>query len=496
MAAPPEGSGSARRVPGDALWDSLRSRLAAARQGPPLRRWSEGADGEAALPPLSPEDEEYWSSDLAARAADRIAVLYPIDGPLDAAVLERSLVEVVRRAAVLRTVYLRQDGRIRPVLLAETAVRLPVVDCRALPDARREVCARRLAAAEVRRGLPQDGGPLAAFMLVRLAAARSLLLAAFHHWAFDGWSLGVFSREVSALYESFAAGRPSPLPEPPLQFADFVRWQLAWLSGPEAERQNAWWRQALGGAPLAADGAGTRPALPLPAVQLLRPVPAALAERLRALAAGADATPFMIFLAALAALLHAGSGRTDLCLGTVAAGRTRSELQGLIGCFVNNLVLRVSLAGDPPFGELLLRVRTAAHGAFAHADVPLGPLLRTVAGRTDDFWPVPATLLYQNLPPAPLRLNGREAFPIETQSSVTCVPLMIYLVPTTSGLQAQWQGRRDLFDAFRLANLAAAYEELLRAVAAAPGRRLSTLPAPCEAAVSFGRRSRLARGSE
>ncbi len=203
-----------------------------------------------------------------------------------------------------------------------------------------------------------------------------------HHIASDGWSMGILVREVTALYAAFAAGRPSPLPELPVQYADFAVWQRSWLHGEVLESEIAFWRRQLAGLPPLLELPTDRPR---PAVQSFRgaarPVrlPAGLTRQVEALGRREGATLFMVLLAGFQALLARYSGQDDLAVGTPVAGRNRVEIEGLIGFFVNTLVLRGDLAGDPSFRELLGRVRETALAAYAHQDVPFEKLVEELA---------------------------------------------------------------------------------------------------------------------
>jgi hypothetical protein len=457
-----------------ALWEAVRSALGSAHQGPPL---GPARPRRTACP--SPVQEYYWRPDRPERGGEiHVATVFRIPAAVDAALLERCLIEIARRHQVLRTVFRWQRGRPYADLLPETAVWLAVVDLCALPQAVREAGAERLIAAEARQVFPLGDGPLAAFKLLCLADERSVLLATFHHSAFDGWSLSVFTRELSLLYEAFAAGRPSPLAEPPLQYADYSRWRVEWRKSPAAREQLAWWRKELKGCGPAFRRKSQPSEVTLgPAAQAFRALPKDLEAAVRDLAGSEGGTAHMAFLAGFLALLHRFTGREDLCLGSVVAGRNRRELVGLIGCFLNTVVVRASLCGDPPFRDLLRRVRTSALGAFAHPDMPFGDVLAELSGSGEPIdWPLHVMFLFQSFPAAKLRLVGCEITPTETPTHVTDFPCLVMLIESESGLVGQWQGHRDFFDERGLAALAEAYEEVLRAATAAPDRRLSTLP--------------------
>jgi hypothetical protein len=466
-------SGPREERRGEALWGAVRSLLQSARLDPPLSR----SPGAAA--PLSPQQSLYWCPERPEENGDyMIPIVYRIPARVEPARMARCLAEVVRRHEVLRTVFRQEEGHARAIVLPEETVPLPVVDCRALPDPLRQDGAERLVRDETLQVFRLDQGPLATFKLLCLEEESWILLATFHHSVFDGWSLSVFSRELSRLYEALAAGtagRPSPLPEPVLQYSDFARWKETWLAGPEAERQRGYWRETLSGLP----HRGVQHTLPCgEAVLCFQTIPEDLTGRLRELARSGGATLFTVMLAGFQALLYTCSGEEDLCLISIAAARTRKELCDLIGCFIHRLPVRTSLAGDPTLHELLERARDSALGAFAHPDVPFNTLLKDLAAQGEKQGvPREIQFLFQNFPAAPLRIGGREILPEETTFEGTEMPLILTVNEAGDGLTGEWQGHGTAFDACRLALLAESYEDVLWTLVTDPETRLSGLPA-------------------
>jgi len=369
-------------LPLRALFESQTVRALAERiQG--LARAGGGAEPPAVVPvpregalPLSFAQERLWLVDQLdpGSSAYNVAAGLRMRGALDAAALARALGEVVRRHEVLRTTYRTGlDGRPLQVIGPPHAVSLPVVDLSGVDAEAREPLARRLAREEARRPFSLSAGPLVRCTLVRLSAEEAVALFTLHHIASDEWSAGIVVHEVSAAYGAFLRGEPSPLGDPPaVQYADYAAWQRAWPRE-MVEAQLGWWRERLAGAP---------PALALP---FDRPRPARVPDwgKLRTLALPPDrvravkalcraegATLFMATTTAFAALLRHLSGEDDLWIGANAANRGHVETEGLIGCFVNQVVLRVDASGDPPLRALLRRVREATLGAYAHEEVP------------------------------------------------------------------------------------------------------------------------------
>src|SRR5690606_22415481 len=228
-------------------------------------------------------------------------------------------------------------------------------------------------------------GPLLRSTLLRMADAEYILLLTMHHIVSDGWSMGVLFRELIALYEAFAKGRPSPLSDLPIQYVDFAVWQREWLVGPTLEKQLEYWRARLESLPVLRLPTDR----PRPSAATFRgayhewQVPAELTRRIGALAGAHRCTPFMVLLAAFKVLLSRYTGQEDIVVGAPIANRNRAEIEPLIGFFVNNLVLRTDLSGDPTFEEVLARVRDVTLGAYAHQDLPFEKLVEELQPERD-----------------------------------------------------------------------------------------------------------------
>ena len=311
--------------------------------------------------PLSFAQQRLWFLDQFQPGSPvyNIPAALRITAPLNAFALEQSLNEIVRRHEALRTTFAAVDGRPVQVIAPALRVPLPVTDLRGLPQTERETEATRLATQEAQHPFDLARGPLVRATLLRLGAGDHVLLLTMHHIVSDGWSMGVFFRELAVLYEAYATGKPSPLPELPVQYADFAQWQRQWLQGEVLAAHLTYWKQHLAGAPEVLELPTDRPR---PAVQSFRgatypfTLPPALSTALKTLSQREGVTLFMTLLAAFKTLLHRYTGQGDLVVGAPIANRTRAEIEGLIGFFVNTLVLRTDLSGNPRFGELLGRV--------------------------------------------------------------------------------------------------------------------------------------------
>jgi amino acid adenylation domain-containing protein/FkbM family methyltransferase len=347
-------------------------------EGPPLV--SVPRDGPL---PLSSAQLALWFLDqlLPGTASYSIPIALRLRGPLDGAALERSLAEVVRRHEALRTVFPMSDGEPEQQIMPPDWFRVTRSYLSELPEKERAAEVRRRIAEEAARPFDLDRGPLFRTTLLHLAAEDHLLLVTMHHIVSDGWSLDIFARELAALYEAFAAGKPSPLSPLPLQYADYAAWQRQWLQGKAFGEQADYWKGQLGGAPPKLEVPADHPR---PAVQTRRgarhffELPAELVTAAEALSRQEGATLFMTMLTAFKALLYAYTSQEDLVVGSPFANRMRSETEGLIGAFVNTVVLRTRLSGPSTFRQLLRRVREVVLAASAHQELPFEKLVEVL----------------------------------------------------------------------------------------------------------------------
>ncbi|MEO6193015.1 MAG: amino acid adenylation domain-containing protein [Thermoanaerobaculia bacterium] len=432
--------------------------------------------------PLSFAQQRLWLLDRLepGAAVYNLPLAYRVDGPLEVACLRRALTEVMRRHEVLRTTFaaVEESGEPRLVVAPPGAFPLPRVDLSGLSAPARAAEADRLTDEEAGRSFDLATGPLFRAFLLATGAAGHRLLITMHHIASDGWSVDVLLGEISALYRAFAAGLPAPLPELPIQYADFAAWQRRWLAGPVLEAQLAYWRRRLAGAPEALDLPTDRPR---PAVETSRgahfsiPLPPALAAGVRALSRSQGATLFMTLLAGFATQLHRYTGEVDLLLGSPVANRNRSEIEGLLGFFVNTLVIRADLAGDPGFDTLVARLRETALAAYAHQDLPFERLVEDLQPQRSlarsPLFQVSFVLgvegavreIAPGLPLSPL--------PVENRTSKYDLTLAVELQGEAP--VATFEYRTDLLDPTTVARWAGHFAHLLDSVVASPGVPLS-----------------------
>jgi amino acid adenylation domain-containing protein/non-ribosomal peptide synthase protein (TIGR01720 family) len=467
-------------------------------------------------PPLSFAQESLWIFEQLSpgTAAYNLPVAMRLGGVPRIAALAAGLAAIVRRHEALRTTFAERAALglpgtgavqvIAPPAPAETAgsaSMLPVIDLAALPSERREPAARSLAAAAAATPFELTRGPLLRTRLLRLAAADHVLLVTAHHIVCDAWSIGVMAAELTTLYGAYSGSLPSSSPaspaspasptspEPPalpvlpalaVQYADFALWQRRWLQGPALALQLDWWRSRLLGAPAMLELPTDRPRMAGGSHRggrIAWELAPALSAALTSLARRQGATPFMLLLAALQALLARHTGQDDLVVGLSIAHRQRAELEPLIGFFVNLLALRADLRADPPFQEMLAQARETALDALAHQDLPFERLvaeLRPERGAAHPLFQVLCTL--QNAPLTP-RLTGLELAPFETASRAAHFDWTLSLGTGGDGIIGGYlEYDAALFDTATARRAVAHFATLLAAAAEAPSSRLSELP--------------------
>ncbi|HYR07263.1 MAG TPA: condensation domain-containing protein, partial [Longimicrobium sp.] len=432
--------------------------------------------------PLSFAQERLWFLDRLEPGSTvyNVPVAWRLGGALDEAALERALGEIVRRHEALRTTFGEVDGSPVQVVAPFDGFALPVADLSGLSEADREAAVRRLAGEEARRAFDLSAGPLFRASLLRLGAEEHVLLLSMHHVVSDGWSMEVLLRELSALYDAYREGRESPLPELPVQYADYAVWQREQLAGEVLDRQLSYWRERLAGAPELLELPTDRPR---PPVQTYRgaSVPVELSlellERLQVLGRSEGATLYMTLLGAFQVLLGRYAGSEDVMVGSPIAGRTRGEVEGLIGFFVNTLVLRTDLSGDPSFREVLRRVREVTLGGYAHQEVPFEKLVAELQPeRSLSHSPLfQVAFALQNAEgrgdaPAGLKVSG-----VGAELEVAKFDLSLTLAATPRGLRGGLNYSTDLFERSTVDRILGHLARVLEQVAADADVRLSQL---------------------
>ncbi|MCA1612827.1 MAG: condensation domain-containing protein [Acidobacteria bacterium] len=404
-----------------------------------------------------------------------------LEGRLSVETLERTLSEIVRRHEVLRTTFRVVDGRAEQVVRDAWSWDLLVADLSGWPQRLREAEARNRSLEEARRPFDLSQGIAMRATLLRLDETDHVVLLTLHHIVADGWSMGVLVREVAELYRAYGSGREPSLPELPIQYADFTLWERQLLQADALGPQLAYWKRQLGG-PLPAlelSSDGSRPAAPTGGgASLLFTLPSALMEALAALCREQKATLFMLLLAAYAALLYRYTGQEDILIGTPTANRKRAETEPLIGCFINTLVMRINLSGNPGFRELLGRVRETALAAFEHDGVPFERLveeLRPERGqsrqRIFQVW-----FVLQNAPMQALELPGLTLSDFGLLRETSQFDLALSMTEIDGQLTAALNYSTDKFDADTVAQMAEHFTVLLAEASADPEWPLLEIP--------------------
>ena len=444
----------------------------------PIRPVPRGPDS-----PLSFGQERAWFFDQLAPgnpAYNRPTALR-LTGSLDHAALGRALTEIVRRHEVLRATFPSVDGMPVQRRGPDRAVTLPVVDLTHVPPADRDAAARRAAAAVTRRPFNLAREPVMRAALLRLGERDHVLLVVIHHVAVDGWSASLLVREVTALYQAYEGGRPSPLPELPLQYADATLWQRRSLPDDALERRVRYWTERLAGAPptLAVPTDRPRPARPtFRGGRETADLPEALALALRGLCREEGVTLFMTLYAAFAVVLHRYTGQDDLVVGVPVAARAHVETEGLIGCFVNAIALRTDLSGAPTFRTLLTRVRDAAREAYAHQDVPFAKVVEALRpGRDTSYMPVVQVVFnLEHFPDPPSHAGRLAVAEFDFDAGAAPMELLVEVIERGGRLSCVVTYATDLFDGGTIQRLLGHYVNVLEGVAADPERPIVRVP--------------------
>ena len=402
-----------------------------------------------------------------------------IQRSLDPLVIQQAVDELVQRHESLRTTFHEVDGE--PVQTVASAVTVPlaVLDLRrACGPALQEALA--IAEAEARAPFDLERGPLLRLSQLQIDERDFVLLVTMHHIVSDGWSLDIFFRELSELYDAFSRGDPSPLPPLPVQYADYAVWQHEWLRGPTLDAHLAYWRAELADAPLLQLVTDR----PRPAVstfrgrRALRHFDAELTTRIEALGREEGATPFMTLLAAFALLLARYADQDEVVIGTLTAGRDRSEIEGVVGFFVNTVPLRLRLGDRPTFREALRRVRNTALDAYAHADCPFEKVIEELRPERDVSRNPLVQVMFQmfNPPGAQLATPDAGAQILDVSKGTSKFDLSCDLWNDAEGLSCRMEYSSDLFDERTIDRLLRHYERLLRAAVASPDMPAHLLP--------------------
>ncbi|MDF5736629.1 MULTISPECIES: amino acid adenylation domain-containing protein [unclassified Nostoc] len=402
---------------------------------------------------------------------------FRINGALSIAALEQSINEIIHRHEALRTIFPTVDGFAVQQIIPTLTINIPVVDLQGLKEA--EI--QQIVTEEARQPFDLGKDPLLRVTLLRLGLETHLLILTIHHIIIDGWSMGIFIKELSALYQAFTTGSPNPLPELTIQYADFALWQRKWLTEELQQRQLNYWKQQLADAPplleLSTD-------YPRPSVQTFSgaikefQLNSNLTAQLKTLSQQSGTTLFMTLLAAFAILLHRYSSQDDICIGSPFSNRNRTEIESLIGFFVNNLVLRTQIKENPSFSKFLTQVQSVVLDAHTHQEVPFEQVVEALQPeRSLGYNPLfQVMFVLENFSLDTLELPGITLTPELVERGTAQFDLSLSIWATQKGLMGSWEYNSDLFKADTIARMTLHFQTLLEAIVAAPDQRVGELP--------------------
>ncbi len=432
--------------------------------------------------PLSFGQQRLWFLDQLEpnSAFYNVPRLLRIRGPLHLEVMRRCLEAFGQRHESARTIFPVVDGRPVQRILPALELAVPLVNLSHLRGPAREQEMLKLPTEESKRPFDLARGPLFRACLFRLADDDNLLLITTHHIITDEWTAGILYKELAILYDSFIHGKPSPLPELAIQFADYAVWQREWMQGEVLENQLCYWRKQLDGAPEMLDLPTDQPR---PTAESFRGAivsqifPPDLRDAITELSRRQNCTTFMVRLAAFALLLRNYTRQEDLVIGTVVSNRDRIETEQVAGFFLNSLPLRVTLTGDPSFTELLRRVRQVALDAYAHRDVPFEKLVaERRPGRAVGHNPLFQVLFTPRVSERPsFEVAGLTMQPLDVPIGTSKFDLAVFVGEARDGLTVMVEYNTDLFEAETIQRMLGHYRTLLRELVAFPQRPISQI---------------------
>ncbi|MEM9566772.1 MAG: amino acid adenylation domain-containing protein [Cyanobacteria bacterium P01_E01_bin.34] len=410
-----------------------------------------------------------------------------MSGPLDVDALRCSFAEIVRRHEILRTTFVSDRGQPRQVIHESMPITVPLIDLQGLPASDRQAESERLTDIEIRLPYDLEGGPLFRATVLRTGAEDHILLLSIHHTVADGWSRGVLLRELAELYAAFVEGKPSSLPELQIQYADFAIWQRNWLQEEQQTAQLQFWQRQLDGLselnlPKDRQRVGQQT---YRGAKLLRVLPQSLLGSVKQLSQAEGTTLFMTLLSVFKVLLHRYTGQTDIAVGSPTANRNWKEIEPLIGFFVNALVLRTDLSGDPTFRDVLHAVQTVTLDAFSHRDIPFENLVESLQpDRSLSYNPLfqvafqfqDASYEAQNSLLPSLNFPNLSLERLEIDQGTSIFDLTVNMGEIAEGLGVLIEYSTDLFDRWRIEQMLEHFQELLRGAISAPDSPISQLP--------------------
>lgn len=433
---------------------------------------------------LSFDQERIWIVDQLepGNPAYNIFSVSYLSGKLDTSLMERAFNEVVKRHEVLRTIFTAIDGEPRQVILPSVFIPIELTDLRAMPADERELEVPKLLNEATSRPFDLARGPLARFGLLQVEDDKYVLHYTVHHTVIDRWSADILEKEMTEIYLAFADGKPSPLPELPIQYADFAEWQREWLQGEALEEQVAYWRKRFEGVPQVLELPTDRPRPVLQTFHGARRtliLPRHLLDGLKALSRQEHATMFMTCLAIFKTLLYRYTGQEDISVGVALANRNRPETLGLIGYFLNMLVMTTNFSGNPTFRELLDREKTNATTDFAHGEFPFGRLIQELKPKVDPSRNPLFQVAYIYLDfvmPDDAQEAGFTGEAVLWDNGHARFDMTLALTDMTDSLEVTIEFNTDLFDADTIERTLGHFRCLVEAIIADPDTLVASLP--------------------
>ncbi|BAZ14314.1 amino acid adenylation domain-containing protein [Calothrix sp. NIES-4071] len=432
--------------------------------------------------PLSFSQQRLWFlNQLEPLSPFNISIAVRLDGTLNLQALQQTLNAIVARHEALRTNFVSVDENPIQVIAEIQTVKITLIDLSELCNTDPEAEIEQILKKETQYPFNFSSDLMLRSTLLRLSEEEHILLLVMHHVASDGWSVGILYKELAGFYEAFLTGNPSPFPELPIQYADFAHWQRQWLSGDTLQTQLNYWKQQLKEAPTILSLPTDKPRPPIQTFkggtkhfQLNQD----LTQKLKTLSTLSGATLFMTLMAAFATLLSRYSGQEDIVIGTPIANRNRSEVESLIGFFINTLVLRNKLQGNPTFLELLERVRETTLGAYDHQDLPFEKLVEELQPeRTLSHTPIYQVMfVLQNAPIGTFELPGLTLTPLELEDAAARDDLFLSMMETETGLSGELVYNSDLFEITTIERMVIHFQTLLESIVKNPLQQVAQLP--------------------
>ncbi len=430
--------------------------------------------------PLSFAQKRLWFLDRfeANKSVYNIPSAYKINGKLDYGILEKAVNTIIERHEILRTTFIVIDREPFQVVNSNLNISLPVIDLTGETDKENKI--KQLLFEEAAQHFDLSNGPLLSVKLIKTGEEQHIVSLTMHHIISDGWSMSILIREVITLYNSFATGKPSPLPPLKIQYADFAKWQNDYLQGEKFEEQLDYWKNKLSEIPQAIQLPFDKPRPPHQSHSgdhIRFALSKEISDQLSEMARKYDVTLFMLVLAAFDVLLSKYSGQDDILVGTPIAGRNHPETENLIGFFINTLVLRTDLSENPTFEELLGQVKETALGAFANQDLPFEKLIEAVQPeRNLNIPPIFQVLFtFQNLPLAKVKVADLEFEPVDVDNKTVKYDLTLSLEETPEGIRGGFGYNTDLFERDTIERMIEHFKNLLSEITGSPDKRISDL---------------------